>query len=73
MIEEVFELASEGDAEFDAESVNNAEIEAGDKAGAEVEAVPEPKSVAELDLVASGYETHYEHSFEIVVAWNSGL
>lgn len=62
-IGEVFDLASEaeGDAEFDVETepVNIAEIEAadeaGDKAGAEVEAVPEPKSVAELGLVVSGY------------------
>lgn len=72
-IGEVFELASEavGDAEFDAEPVNIADTEAVHKAGAEVEAELEPKSVAELDLVASGYATYYKLSSEVVVAWNS--
>lgn len=80
-IGEVFELASEGETEFDAEPVNTAEIEAGneaedkigDKAGAEVEVVPEPKSVAELGLVVSGDETYHKLSSEVVVAWNSGV
>lgn len=75
-IEEVFEPAYEGDAEFDtdAEPVNIAEIEAGDKAEDEVEVVPEPKSVAELGLVVSACETYHKISSEVVVvAWNSGV
>lgn len=73
VIGEIFELASEavGDAEFDAEPVNIAATEVVHKAGAEVEAELEPKSVAELGLVASGYATYYKLSSEIVVAWNS--
>ncbi len=85
VIGEVFELAFESEAEFDAEPVNTAEIEVGDeaedkvgdkagnKAGAEVEAVPGPMSVAELGLVVSGYETSHELSSEVVVAWNSAV
>lgn len=84
-IVEVFGLASESecDAEIDADAapVNTAEIGAavetgdksGDTAGAEFEVLPEPKFVAELDLVVSGYETYQKISSEFAVVWNSGV
>lgn len=70
-IREAFELGFEGDAEH----VNIAEMEAGaeDKAGAGAEAVPEPRSVAELGLVEAAYETSRKLSSGAAVAWGSGV
>ncbi len=70
-IEEILELASEGDAEFDADSVNIAEKEVGK--AVPVEAGPEPKSVAELGLVVSVHDTYHKLSSEVAVAWNFGV
>lgn len=58
-------------AEFDA--ANTAETETVDKAEGVELAVPEPKTVAEDGLDVFGFEISHNLSFEVVVAWKSGL
>lgn len=71
----VFELALEAEGDAESEPVNTAGAEAedgaGGKTGAEVDVVPDPRSVAEFGLVASGFEMYHSLLSGAVAVLNS--